>query len=419
MPPDPVFCKSQAWPGFPGRFCLHDQNKLLPRREAGVTVIMAICLLSGLSASGFLLAPLFYGALAQSRGYDPALLGTIASVGGFGGLLTALTSPLWMAHVPLRVTALGLAGLVAAALSLLMFVAVSPLEVMLAMGLYGVAMGALYTLMFGAVLLYSRPERTLGWKLGTESVPGLIMLYAVSNILKQPAGFDQIALTMLSAVLVLGLAAFLLPNVKLHNPAPVMGAVKRTSSPGLWLAAGATFILWGGVNGLWTFIGRIGGDLGLSVATIGSALTVAWVFASIGGLSAGAVGARFGAVRPFLLGTGLGIAALAAFLHSTGASFVIAANVFITASVFSAVYAVALITNLITRPVFAGLPSIALQSAVTAGPSVGGYIYRDHGSSALFIFTAGCFLTSILLYLLAYRTSLRPAVIGTESLKAS
>lgn len=369
--------------------------------EATPSTLLAICLLSGLAASGFLLAPLFFGALAEAHGFGAADLGGIAAVGGVGGLITALSSPLWLPHAPLRQTAIGLVIAIVAALVLLLFFVRTPGEAMLAMGLHGLAMGTLYTLMFGAVSLYARPERTLGWKLGTESLPGLAMLYTISNFAIPRAGFTGLVTAVAVAALLLGLSAFLLPAVRPRHALPPVPPEAPKAPLGLWLAVAATLCLWGGVNSVWIFVERIGTARGISVAEIGTVLTLGWIFASLGGLAAGAVGSRFGTVKPFLVSTGAGLAALALFLDPSPMGYRLAASLFISASVFAAVYAIALITTLNAHPLFAGLPSAALQAAVVIGPPVGGAIYESRGAEGLFIFAATCIAASIFLYLQA------------------
>lgn len=374
-----------------------------------LSVLLAICLLSGLAGQMVQLAPVFYGALAEARGFGPAELGKIAGVGGLGGLLTAVSSPLWLPRAPLRLTALVLVLISLAALLLLVFVARSSGETMLVMALQGLASGALYTLLFGAVSLYARPEKTLGWKLGSESLPGLAMLYIVSNLVAPKAGFIGIVWSVVISTLLLGATAFLLPTARPQQAALVEAPGPAKAPLGLWLAVAATFVQWAGVNAVWTFMERIGVARGLSIATIGLVLTLGWIFASVGGLAAGALGTRWGTIKPFLVGSALSGAALLLFLRPSGLSYGVAANLFLTATLFAVVYAMATITTLGSHPMFAGLGSVAVQAAGAVGAAAGGYIYQARGADGLYAFAGLCFAASVGLYLAAHLGRPQPA----------
>lgn len=369
--------------------------------EASTRVVVAICVLSAFVAQGFVLAPVFYGALAESRGYGAAELGRIAALAGVGGLLTAVSSPLWLPQAPLRQTAVGLVLAAAGALLYLMFGAHTPSEAMLAIGVQGIATGALYTLMFGALSLYARPERTLAWKLGTESKPGIATLYVVSNYVAPRAGFAGVVAAILCTAAVAGAAAFLLPTTRPKQSALTAAPGAAMGSLGLWLAVAAAVVLWTGVTAVWTFVERIGARRGLSGETIGLVLTLGWLFASLGALAVVGIGNRFGTVKPYLLGAGLSLLALLLFQGSSVGAYMIAASLFITASVFAAVYAIAQITRLNTHPLYAGLGSVALQGAVAAGPPIGGYLIEARGVGSTFIFAAICVSMSLVLYLAA------------------
>lgn len=372
-------------------------------RPARAIDILAICLVSSSAAQTFLLMPVLLGTLADGEGYGPATLGNIAAATAIGGLLMGLSSPMWLPRARLRQTSLAFVLVSIAGLALMAFTAHSPAMAMLCMGLHGIATGTLYTLMFGAVSLYAKPEKTLGWKLGTEALPGLALLYIISNFVVPHSGtFGVLAAMALSAGL-LGAAAFLLPAVKPDVVEEADASEDTGIPPGLVLAVSATFAQWMGVSAVWTFMERIGVDHGLSLATIGTVLTLGWFFASIGSLGAGALGNRFGLNKPFLISSALTIAALLLFLSPGGASYAVAANVFLVAASFAIVYAVAKITSLNTQPRFAGAGAVALQAAGVVGPIVGGQLYAFSGASAIVAFVALCTAGGAACYLAAHR----------------
>lgn len=371
-------------------------------RKARFADILVICLVSGSAGQTFILMPILLGTLADGRGYDPALLGSIAAITAAGGLITGLSSPLWLARFPIRRLAVGLVLAVVAGLLLMALFARSTMGVMLGMGFHGIAAGALYTLMFGAVSLYDAPERVLGWKLGTEGLPALAFLPFISAFVVPRYGTNGVIVAMALSALVLGAAAMALPAVRVQADAPVEEAGSGSMELVLLgLAVGAAFTCWMGINALWTFMERVGADHGLTIAATGIVLTLGWLFASAGSLAAGALGNRLGGRVPYIVSTILTLGSLVIFLDPSALGFGIGANVYLISASFSMVFAIALISRINTQARFAGLGAVALQAAGVAGPMAGGLSYEHLGSGGIFGFAGVCAVAALSLYLVA------------------
>jgi hypothetical protein len=364
------------------------------RREALKTGF-AICVLSGLGAQFFLLMPVVVGALADGRAYGAKDLGTIAAACGAGSLVMGVTSPLWLRAVKLR-NSMGLLAIALAAVLAGLPLLTSVVGMIIAMIVVGGLLGAIYTVMFGSVSLFQNPARILGWKLGTESLPGLLLLYIASSFVVARYGFNGVVYLAALASVLLGLSAILLPNVSIHtaHETKVQGA-----RPGVafWLAVLASTIQWTGVSAVWVFMERIGAGHGLPPSASGSVFALGWVGASAGGLFAATFGEQFGMLRPFLLAIVISGLALLAFQAGPG-SFMVSAPIFLTASVFANVYAMSLITLTNTHSAYAALGAAAAQAATMLGPEAGGFAVQADATSGVLLFCGGSLLVSAVFY---------------------
>jgi predicted MFS family arabinose efflux permease len=164
---------------------------------------------------------------------------------------------------------------------------------------------------------------------------------------------------------------------------PQTGDPRRThwiSGPGprLLLAAVVVYVAF---SAIWTYVGRIGASLGLSLGAVGVVISVCGVIGAFGPVSAGMVGLRWGRSLPLLTSLGL-IVATSVMLTSarSTAVFAVSAIVIMMAFMFFVTNLRELMSALDPTGALVGLGVGVITTGGAAGPLFAGVILNAGGT---------------------------------------
>ncbi|MFO1409879.1 MAG: MFS transporter [Steroidobacteraceae bacterium] len=299
--------------------------------------VFADVYITAIIAAILMIAPVVVGALITRYGFTPAQAGVTISV-ELGAMSLASWPALWWLprwswRKVLRVL---LSVMIAGNLACAFVEGFAPLAALRA--LTGLAGGSVMVVCIAVIGMTRQTERNFGWWTVSQLVLGAIGLALLPRVL--PAvGLRG---------LYLGFAALLLlclPMIRwLPERAPPRSSETGSGVLGLPALLGLAGILclYVALGGVWTYVERIGAASGLGATLIGDDLTVASLCGIAGCGSAVVLGARWGRVRPLLIGFALilvGCAALAGSVPPT--RFLLAAGAFKYAWTFALPYILA------------------------------------------------------------------------------
>lgn len=319
--------------------------------------------------SSQMVIPLWIGAIIDDLSLSPDAAGTVASV-EFGTV--AVVSVLMASRVhllnPKLFVALGslllITGNVFAAYA-------ESLNTMIASrAMAGCGKGIVVAVVFALCAGTVNPTRTFA-TLNTSYA-----VFAAGFYLLIPAAVE--ARGAEGAFLVMALVAFAGFTLIFWFPkreaspdsAPVVEADYRIIDIPLYgfLALLVLVFIWMSHGAVWTFLERLGGEVGLSVAEVGQILSLG-AFVTIGGpLLARALDTRFGNVLPLLAAASLMIVCTISIVHVLSATaYTIAVPIFLLMALFSVPYVMGILS--LADP--SGRLSAASSAAMTAGGSLG------------------------------------------------
>ncbi|MFO1402311.1 MAG: MFS transporter [Steroidobacteraceae bacterium] len=299
--------------------------------------VFADVYITAIIAAILMIAPVVVGALITRYGFTPAQAGVTISV-ELGAMSLASWPALWWLprwswRKVLRVL---LSVMIAGNLVCAFVGGFATLAALRA--LTGLAGGSVMVVCIAVIGMTRQTERNFGWWTVSQLVLGAIGLALLPRVL--PAvGLRG---------LYLGFAALLLiclPMIRwLPERAPPRSSETGSGVLGLPALLGLAGILclYVALGGVWTYVERIGAASGLGATLIGDDLTVASLCGIAGCGSAVVLGARWGRVRPLLIGFALilvGCAALAGSVPPT--RFLLAAGAFKYAWTFALPYILA------------------------------------------------------------------------------
>lgn len=356
------------------------------------------------------LMPILLAALGSTYGLAEGPLGDLGAAYSAGATLAAVTSPLWMRSLRMRVPAvvLLLIGLAAVAGILVLR------QPALLMGLFGVAgigLGGIFALMIALLARTPDPNRSYGWQWCLGSVPGIVLVYT-APALSTPGRALWVSVGLILGVNVLmSAAALFLPSRIAPLSAPgahraTEGSASHASAPRWPLYVGllAVFATYAGTTGAWAFFGRIAEAEQLGGQFAGIVLAVATAASSAVSLLAGEIGQR--GARPAPMSTAVvGMIATLAMLVLVPGTLGYAVGV--VGSIALAGYALPLTIGIVSRldkgGQAAGLPAAALGIGAVAGPAVAGHVYQAAGQGTMLATASGMLLVGLAAYLVAYR----------------
>ena len=287
-------------------------------------VIASAVLLTAAVAAILLIAPIVVGALITRYAFTPSQAGLTISVELGAMSLAALPALWWLPRWSWSRLLAGallvmIAGNVACAFATT-FATLAGLRF-----ITGLAGGSVMVVCLAVIGMTSQTERNFGWWTIGQLLLGAIGLALLPRIL--PAiGLPGLYLGLAGLLCACLVASRALPR---RSP-PANGSAdgRRLLAPAL-LGLGAILCLYVALGGVWTYVERIGAAAGLAAERIGDDLTLASLCGIAGCLGSIVVGARFGRLRPLLIGYALIFGGAAALLGTLSPlRFLLAAGTF-------------------------------------------------------------------------------------------
>jgi len=271
-------------------------------------------------------------------------------------------------------------------------------------------MGSLYALVLDVLAQSSQPDRAFGVKLGLETLPGAILLFALPVLVQTRWGFDGVVLAMAATAAVLGLATVGLPQ---RRPRFVSGTVTGNApSAQRWLAATALFSslsFFTGIMASWAFLELLAEARSLPSELVGIVLSVGFILSGVGGFAAAVVNRRYGRLAPMVVITLLNWLGLLLLAMPGSASYAFGACALLFTVNSALAYTFGLTAEVDKRGGFVVLSASALSIGAIVGPAMGGRLVEAGGYTTLLSLSAVCSLLSLVCYVLVAR---RVAVSG-------
>lgn len=366
-----------------------------------VSVYIAAGLISGCGALMFNVMPAFVGAMAHSLPFDESELGDIVASFNIGFTAVALLAVFWARQVNWRIAAV--LGIIGAVIGLLAISTTSSYPVILMlMGTVGLAMGALYALVMTLLGDSDNPDRAFGLKLGLETIPGAILLFVIPAWIVPVWGLSGTVYVMAAALILLGIASVFLPahGMKVPNRPDKIDSAGRGGLGLPLLALASSLIFFTGIAATWAFLELLARARDLEQEAIGTVLAVAFVICGLGGFIAAALGDRYGRRLP-LVGIVLincaGLWSLATFSGIDG--YTVGTGLFLFSVNFTLAYTFGLTAEVDIKGGLVMLSAACLSIGAIIGPSIAGRLVEIGGFEMMLVFSAGCSLVTLLVYL--------------------
>jgi predicted MFS family arabinose efflux permease len=250
----------------------------------------------------FLVLPLYVGLMAQSFGFSESQLGILASMDLVGIALMSLSAPLWINRWNWRLVARG-ALLWMIACNIVSVVVTDLWALCLIRFMAGASGGLLAVMVISCISFTRNPDRVMALFVVCQVSIQVIGFLVLPTVLAQwgVSGF----FTFLSIIAVLGLIlSVYFPTAGREKPefSDTAGNAHQQLS-GLhpvWALVGMALFFIAQVS-VFSFIERLGVNLGFSAQDIGSALTAAVIIGLAGAILGAVVSIRFGRLMPLLI----------------------------------------------------------------------------------------------------------------------
>ena len=370
------------------------------------SVYIAAGLISGCGALTFNVMPILVGAMDDAFQLSKTELGDIVASFSIGFTLIAIAALFWVHKVNWRIASIAAVALSVAALAAMTLISTVQALSLLTL-LVGVGMGALYALVMAILSGSNQPDRAFGLKLGLETLPGAILLFLLPVTIAPTFGFDGIVLTMAATALLLGTASFFLPTQS-ANSHHIQSSINQQD---LWLtilALGASLLFFTGIAASWAFLELLAKTQSLPTEDVGTILAIAFIICGVGGFVAAAIGDRYGRILPvagIILSNCVGLWILSIFTSSI--EYAIGTSLFLFSVNFALAYTFGLTAEVDSSGVMIVLSAAILSIGSIIGPATAGRLVESMGYDAMLLFSAGCAIASLLLYLFVYRIHCR------------
>ena len=364
----------------------------IPAREDEFSVSQwaAILFVVCCGFSSQMVMPLWVGAIIDDLGLREDAAGRIGSLEFLAVAIVSVIVAFNIRKFPTRPTVIS--GVVLLVLgNLLSALATGEGGLLIARLLCGLGKGLVVAIVFGLVAGSARPTRAFAT---------LNIVYAIFSTvfyLTVPYAIEWKGAT--GAFLVMGLVAIAgAAFMPLFPTAPLLrsqvGALKLREVPAFGLLAFAGLIIvWTGHNVIWTFIERLGVNVGLDGPSIGQVLSVA-AFLTIGGpLLARILDVRLGIGVPLIAATTLKtIAVLLLGFAASQAVYVVAVPAFLLLSLFITPYIMGTLSLAAPDGRLAAASSAAMTAGSSLGALVGGIAITNFGYAGLSVVATAFFL---------------------------
>ncbi len=367
-----------------------------------VAMIFVVC--TGFSSQ--MVMPLWIGAIIESLAISEKAAGAIASTEFAAVAIVSVTVATQVNRLNGRLTvAIGLALLTLGNLLAAYAETTSMLTVFRIMT--GCGKGLVVAIIFGLCAGTRNPTRTFATLNVSYAIFATVFYLGIppAIIWQGPAG----AFLAMAAVAVAG-AVFMI-----WFPARRLQAQEKIDAPFSamplygFLALGAMILIWMGHGAVWTFLERLGAQVGLSVADVGKILSLG-AFVTIGGpLLARFIDTRFGNTTPVFAASFILLVSVLMIVYPLAPwMYSIAVPLFLLMALFSVPYIMGILS--IADP--SGRLAAASSAAMTAGGSLGalsgGLTVDQFGYSGLG-WMAGLLFVIVLIIIASISSSVRKA----------
>ncbi|MCY1392344.1 Major Facilitator Superfamily protein [compost metagenome] len=368
----------------------------------------AIVVFAAITSAVLLTAPAIATRFAVELGLNPEQIGNLFSIELGAMSLATLPSFWWLKRVDCRRAAL-IAALLFIAGNLASAAAASYLPLAALRFVTALAGGSLMVLCMSCAATLPNPSRAYGfWVLG-QLVLGAIGLSLLPRLFE--AHGLGVGYLLLASLTLLGLP--LVRAFPAAHRAPERRA--RSGSASRWKVAAAILGLLGfyvALSAVWTFIGAIGAQAGLSAQASGDILAIATLMGIAGAGCATLIGERLPRTPLLCSGFGLMVAATLLLLDQPQlARFAVAVLLFKFTWTYVLPFILASLVDLDESGRLMSLSNLVIGSGLALGPAMAGRLLGDSGDFRSLLLVAGALTTLSLLATLGSR--LRPASLNT------
>jgi predicted MFS family arabinose efflux permease len=275
-----------------------------PARLAATVSLAAFVALS------LYLAPGLVAVMISQLGFQPADPGYVIAAEMAGMGLATFPALFWVNRIHWGRLAQMMLVVIAAGDAVSAF-AVTPLALCTARFCTGFAQGTVSIICMSALRLTRDPNRSFGLWLFAELAVGALVLLQLPALIARVGIAGYYAALSISALMLVPLGGHIASG---HDRAPppkssgsTSGADYRAGVAGL----GGILAFYVGFSAIWTFTAQMASPV-LSLGEAARAVSIAPLGGMAGAALAGAIGARFGALRPFAIA--VAILAMAAFI---------------------------------------------------------------------------------------------------------
>lgn len=360
---------------------MNTQNAVLsataPATRQPLGLLAAIVLFAAITPAVLLMAPAIAAQLASQWHLSPTQIGDLFSAELGAMSLATLPAIWWLKHIDWRRAALCSAVLFIVANLLSMLAHDYSLLLMARFG-SALAGGSLMIICLASAAASPSPSRAYGFW-----VMGQLVLGAVGLSLL-PMLFQRFGLGACYLILAL-LMTLCLPLARCFPTGAAHPASDAPQAPAIsWLKASLgilgilTFYI--SLSGVWTFIGAIGSQSGLSAQTNGDILAVATLMGIVGALCATLFGDRLPRSALLLLGYGLMAGSVLALLGQPQlARFALAALVFKFTWTFILPLILARMAEMDRSGRLMNASNLVISAGLAIGPTLAGRLIESSG----------------------------------------
>lgn len=372
--------------------------------------LAAIVLFAAITPTILMTAPAVAAQLASQWQLNPARIGDLFSVELGAMSLATLPAWFWLKRVDWPSAAL-VAALVFIVANLLSMLADTYAALLLLRFASALAGGSLMIICLASAAASANPARVYGlWVMGQLIVGAL-------GLLALPGLFGQFGLNACYLILA-GLMTLLLPLAKAFPAgSSVAQASSGSSLPGsrckAVLGIGAVLGFYISLGGVWTFIGALGANAGISAPHSGQVLAIATLMGIAGAASASLISARLPRGMLLLVGYALMAAAVLLLLgQPTLLRFALAALLFKFTWTFILPLVLACLADLDHSGKLMNASNLVIGGGLAIGPAIAGRLIEASGGFTLLLLGAAVITLMSLVMILTsrpnYPTELEP-----------
>lgn len=331
--------------------------------------VIAVCVVYAAFVSAMLLiAPVVVGALVNYHGFPVAQAGMLIAA-ELGAMSLATLPALWWVrrldwHQALYAAMATMVVGNLACMGTTSFAGLATLRI-----LVGLAGGSVMVICLTLIARTSQTARNFGWWTVGQLVVGAVGLALLPRVMPSVGLRGLFGVLALVYVGCAGLVHLMPRGMPGADSAPV--AATQGRNLGGWLALAGVLVFYVALSGVWTYIERIGAANGLAPERIGDDLTIASLFGIAGCLTATALGARLGRVRPLVAGYAMLAGACLALIGSIGGlHYAVVAAVFKFAWTFALPYILAVVALRDVSGRLIALANLMIGAGLAIGPAV-------------------------------------------------